>query len=55
MDQGLVFDFLAHPSCLYVVDPDFKAIKLICEMALKNPTRATLSDLNQIAAKAKGK
>lgn len=55
MDQGLVFDFLAHPSCLYVVDPDFKAIKLICEMALRHSTRATLSDLNQIAAKAKGK
>jgi len=50
IDQGLVFDFLAHPSCLYVVDPEFKAIRLICEVANRHASKAKLTDLNQIAA-----
>lgn len=50
IDQGLVFDFLAHPSCLYVVDPEFKAIRLICELATRHASKAKLTDLNQIAA-----
>ncbi|MFZ9822627.1 MAG: polysaccharide deacetylase family protein [Gemmataceae bacterium] len=50
IDQGLVFDFLAHPSCLYVVDPEFKAIRLICELAIRHASKAKLTDLNQIAA-----
>src|SRR6185312_16863236 len=35
IDNGAVFDFLAHPSCLYVIDPEFKAIEMICDMTRK--------------------
>ena len=50
IDNGAVFDFLAHPSCLYVVDPEFKAIELICELVRDAGERAALVDLNAIAA-----
>src|SRR5581483_4148440 len=30
IDKRAVFDFLGHPSCLYVTDPEFKTIELIC-------------------------
>lgn len=49
IELGLVFDFLAHPSCLYVVDPEFKAIRLICQIVNKYSSKAKLTDLNQIA------
>ncbi|MGN6547321.1 MAG: polysaccharide deacetylase family protein, partial [Aureliella sp.] len=32
IDRRAVFDFLAHPSCLGVVDPELKAIDLICDL-----------------------
>jgi peptidoglycan/xylan/chitin deacetylase (PgdA/CDA1 family) len=54
IDNGAVFDFLGHPSCLYVTDPEFQAIELICEMAAKAGDRARLVDLGAIAARAKG-
>jgi peptidoglycan/xylan/chitin deacetylase (PgdA/CDA1 family) len=54
IDHGAVFDFLGHPSCLYVTDPDFKAIELICEMAAKAGDRAALVDLGTIAERARG-
>lgn len=50
IDNGTVFDFLAHPSCLYVVDPDFRAIDLICEMVRAAGDRAVITDLGTIAA-----
>ena len=49
IEQGGVFDFLGHPSCLGVVDPD-------CQLQADLPTgeqsagRAVLADLDQIAA-----
>ena len=46
---GGVFDFLGHPSCLYVVDPEFRTIELICEMVRKAGDRAALVDLGTIA------
>jgi peptidoglycan/xylan/chitin deacetylase (PgdA/CDA1 family) len=54
LDNGAVFDFLGHPSCLYVTDPDFKAIELICEMTRKAGDRAALVDLGTIAARIRG-
>jgi hypothetical protein len=48
-----VFDFLGHPSCLYVADPQFRAVELICELARKAGKRAALVDLNTIARRAK--
>ncbi|MEY3174595.1 MAG: hypothetical protein RLZZ436_2509 [Planctomycetota bacterium] len=51
IDNGAVFDFLAHPSCLYVVDPEFRAIELICELVREAGDRAAIVDLNAIASR----
>lgn len=40
-----VIDFLGHPSCLYVTDPQFKTIDLICDLVEQAGPRAQLSDL----------
>lgn len=45
-----VFDFLAHPSCLGVVDPEFKAIDLICDLVHSAGDAAEIVDLDQIAS-----
>jgi hypothetical protein len=53
IDQRGVFDFLGHPSCLYVVDPEFRAIDLICELAKKAENRAALVDAATLARRAR--
>jgi peptidoglycan/xylan/chitin deacetylase (PgdA/CDA1 family) len=53
IEQRAVFDFLAHPSCLYVVDPEFKSIDLICDLVRKAGNRATIVDLETIARRLK--
>ena len=53
IEHGAVFDFLAHPSVLYVVDPEFKAIDLICHLVRQAGNRAALVDLGTIAKRAK--
>jgi peptidoglycan/xylan/chitin deacetylase (PgdA/CDA1 family) len=47
IDNRATFDFLAHPSCLYVVDPDFKSIELICKLVMDDE-RADIVDLGTI-------
>lgn len=47
--NGAVFDFLAHPSCLGVVDPEFRAIDLICDLVHNAGELAELATLDQIA------
>lgn len=49
IEHRAVFDFLAHPSCMYVVDPEFRAIELICELVNKNTDRASIVGLDTIA------
>ncbi len=49
IDNRAVFDFLAHPSCLYVVDPDFRTIDMICEMVADAGDRAAFASLGKIA------
>jgi hypothetical protein len=49
IEERAVFDFLAHPSCLGVVDPGFKTIDLICELVKAAGDRAEFADLDQIA------
>lgn len=44
-----VFDFLAHPSCLGVVDPEFRAIDMICDMVEQSAGAAKIVTLDQIA------
>ena len=53
IENRAVFDFLAHPSCLYVMDPEFQSIDLICDLVRKGGNRAAIVDLNTIAARAR--
>jgi hypothetical protein len=48
-----VFDFLGHPSCLYVVDPEFRAIERILEIVRENRDSATIVGLDAIATRAR--
>ena len=47
--QRAVFDFLGHPSCLYVIDPEFKTIDLICDLVEQAGPRARFADLSEIS------
>jgi hypothetical protein len=48
-----VFDFLAHPSCLVVEDPNFESVKLICDMVKDAGEKAAIVGLDAIAARIK--
>lgn len=50
IEHGAVFDLLAHPSCLGVIDPECRTVEMICDLVQKAGPRATLTDLNAIAA-----
>jgi hypothetical protein len=52
IENRATYDFLAHPSCLGVVDPEFKTIDLICDLVEKSAGRAKLVDLDTIAKQA---
>jgi peptidoglycan/xylan/chitin deacetylase (PgdA/CDA1 family) len=52
IENGAVYDFLAHPSCLGVVDPKFETVDLICDLVAQAKDRAAIVDLNTIAARA---
>lgn len=54
IENGAVFDFLAHPSCLGVVDPELKTLRMICEMVKAAGDKAEIVDLDEIAAVAAG-
>ena len=49
IEHRAVFDFLAHPSCLDVTDPEFSTIDLICDLVQKSPDKAEFADLDRIA------
>ena len=49
IENGAVFDFLAHPSVSGVKDPDFRVIDLILDKVAKAGDRAAIVDLNTIA------
>jgi hypothetical protein len=55
IENGAVYDFLAHPACLYVTDPKFEAVDLICEMVKQAGDRAVLADLDALAKRAPAK
>ncbi len=48
IERGGVFDFLGHPSCLYITDPQFKTIDLICDLVEQAGSRAALADLETV-------
>jgi peptidoglycan/xylan/chitin deacetylase (PgdA/CDA1 family) len=49
IERRAVFDFLAHPSCLGVIDPHFKTIDLICDLVEKSNGAAEIVPLDAIA------
>ena len=49
IENRAVFDFLAHPSCLGVVDPEFQAIDLICDLVEQSRGQAEIVSLDTIA------
>jgi hypothetical protein len=55
IERGAVFDFLAHPSCLVVTDPEFKAVELICDKVRAAGERAALVDLGTIAKRVQSR
>lgn len=51
--RGTVYDFLAHPSCLAIEDPEFRAIDLICDLVDKSRGQAAITSLDKISASVK--
>lgn len=51
IENGALFDFLGHPSCLYVTDPKFETIDLLCDLVERSRGRAKLATLDQVAAR----
>jgi len=48
-----VFDFLCHPSCMVVEDPNFETMKLICDTVNTHKDRAEIVGLDQIAKRVR--
>jgi hypothetical protein len=55
IEHKAVFDFLAHPSCLGIVDPGFRTLDMICDLVEKSQGQAALVDLDTIAKSVMGK
>lgn len=53
IESRRTFDFLGHPSCLYVVDPEFRVIDLICELVRRAGEKAQLAHLGTIAERVR--
>ena len=49
IERGEVFDFLCHPSIMYVEDPQFETVKLICQLVKQAGDRAELVGMSEIA------
>jgi len=49
IERGATFDFLSHPSCIGVVDPELKTISMICRKVREAKGRAQLMTLNDVA------
>jgi hypothetical protein len=54
IEKGACYDFLGHPSCLYVTDPEFRTIDMICEMVRAAGDRAAIVDVGTLAQRGKG-
>lgn len=50
IENRAMFDLLVHPSCLVVEDPDFRIVRLICELVRAAGDRAEIVTLDRIAA-----
>lgn len=52
IEHRAVYDFLAHPSCLGVVDPKFRVIDLICDLVESAKGTASITGLDKFAKRA---
>jgi peptidoglycan/xylan/chitin deacetylase (PgdA/CDA1 family) len=52
IEHRAVYDFLAHPSCLDVTDPDFHTIDLICDLVRKGGDKVAIVSLDTLARRA---
>ena len=52
IETGGVFDFLGHPSCLVVTDPQMRVFDLICKLVRDAGSRAELVTLDRIGVPA---
>ncbi len=48
---GGVFDFLCHPSCMVVEDPEFRTVKMICDTVAAAGEKAQFVTLDAIAGR----
>lgn len=53
IEHQAVYDFLAHPSCLYVTDPELKTLEMILKLAAEHGDRVEIVTLDQVAADLK--
>ncbi|QDT95949.1 polysaccharide deacetylase family protein [Gimesia aquarii] len=53
IENRATYDFGVHPSVMYVEDPEFKAIKLICNLVKAAGDRAAIVDLDTFARRAR--
>ena len=53
IEKRAVFDFLAHPSCLGVVDPECKTVDMILDLAKRAESKAVVVGLDEFAKRAK--
>jgi hypothetical protein len=53
IERRAVFDLLAHPSCIGVIDPGLRTIDLVCDLVRKAGPRAALVDLGTVAERAR--
>jgi hypothetical protein len=53
IERGAVFDFLSHPACLSAMDPEFRAIDLLCDLIAQAGDRARFATLQDIADRFK--
>jgi hypothetical protein len=49
IDRRATFDFLGHPACLSAVDPEFRAINLICDRVRQSDGRCKIVGLDAVA------
>jgi peptidoglycan/xylan/chitin deacetylase (PgdA/CDA1 family) len=54
IEHRAAYDFLAHPSCLYVTDPQFRTIDMICDLVRKAGDQAELVSVDALAKRAQG-
>lgn len=54
IENGAAYDFLGHPSCLYVTDPEFRTIDTICKLVRDAGQRAEIVGVGTLAARGTG-